>query len=67
VVSSSSVNKSKIVLLFGCRAPVILRPRPEGGYTFVMGVYIHGKIDGEAYENLDSGKVQWIDIQLNMM
>lgn len=38
----------KICLLLGCRVPVVLRQRVEGGYELVGEVYVHGIMKGEA-------------------
>ena len=38
----------KICLLLGCRIPVILRERSEGGHELVGEVYVHGIMKGEA-------------------
>ena len=38
----------KICLLFGCRVPVVLRERVDGGFELIGEVYVHGIMKGEA-------------------
>jgi len=44
----------QIALLAGCSVPIILRERergqPEAGYTLVGEAYVHGIMDGEAWD-----------------
>ena len=37
-----------VCLLLGCRVPVVLRERTEGGYELVGEAYVHGIMKGEA-------------------
>lgn len=39
----------KVCILHGFHAPVILRPRGDGSYTFVGDAYIHALMDGEVF------------------
>ena len=46
---SSAMSGDKICVLYGCHAPVILRPSPNCDmYTLVGDAYVHGLMDGEA-------------------
>ncbi|KAJ4176424.1 hypothetical protein NW767_015448 [Fusarium falciforme] len=46
-----------IAVLFGCSTPIVIRPR--GKYFQVLGeAYVHGLMEGEAMEFLNSGKAQ---------
>ena len=48
----------KICLLFGCRVPVVLRQRVEGGYELVGEVYVHGIMKGEAMAEQNHHKLE---------
>ncbi|KAK0666611.1 heterokaryon incompatibility protein-domain-containing protein [Cercophora samala] len=39
----------KVVLLRGGRVPMILRPRDDGSMQFIGEAYVHGVMDGEAF------------------
>ncbi|KAJ8131818.1 hypothetical protein O1611_g1808 [Lasiodiplodia mahajangana] len=38
----------EVFIILGCAVPMILRPRPCGGYNVVGDCYVHGVMDGEA-------------------
>jgi hypothetical protein len=40
-----------IILARGGRVPLVIRPNAKGYYTFVGEAYIHGIMDGEAFNN----------------
>lgn len=45
-----------ICILYGCSVPVILREH-SGGYMRLIGeAYVHGKMDGEAMEDMREGR-----------
>lgn len=47
----------KIAIIFGCSAPIVVRP--HGDMFQVLGeAYVHGIMDGEALENLQSGQCE---------
>lgn len=50
LASSSTLPGDKICVLHGFHAPVILRPRADGSYTFIGDAYIHALMDGEAVD-----------------
>ncbi len=46
----------------GCRVPVLLRKREEGGYEFVGDVYVHGIMNEEtkseeSYRKLEDNEI----------
>jgi hypothetical protein len=45
-----------VCILFGCTVPVILREVNTGDMVVVGEAYIHGKMEGEAIDDLDSGE-----------
>ena len=48
-MAPDDARKGDIVcLLLGCRLPVVLRKRTEGGYRLVGEAYVHGIMKGEA-------------------
>ncbi|CAH0057098.1 unnamed protein product [Clonostachys solani] len=49
----------KVVLIAGCHVPFILRPQAEGRYSVVGDCYLHGIMDGEAW---DEGRAVVIEI-----
>ncbi|CAG9986683.1 unnamed protein product [Clonostachys byssicola] len=49
----------KVVLIAGCHVPFILRPQVEGRYSVVGDCYLHGVMDGEAW---DEGRVVAMEI-----
>ena len=60
---SKGEGADKVTLLFGCSSPVLLRPRKDtDGYEFIGECYVHGIEKGQAVENLDESRVEWIDI-----
>ena len=48
-----------VAVLTGGRVPIVLRPH-EGYYTVVGDAYVHGIMDGEAFENLE--ELVWIEL-----
>ena len=44
-----------IVILLGCSAPLLLRPRDEY-YTLIGDVYLDGYMYGKGMEELEAGK-----------
>lgn len=53
----------KIFVLKGCSVPVLLRARPEGGYTVVGDAYVHWIMKGEAVR--DGQDVTWAMIEIH--
>jgi hypothetical protein len=50
----------KIAIIFGCSAPIVIRP--AGSNFQVLGeAYIHGLMDGEALDFLESGECKLQD------
>ncbi len=47
-----------VCLLFGCRVPVVLRKRTEGGYELVGEAYVHGVMKGEAMTKANGERLQ---------
>jgi hypothetical protein len=45
----STLPDDGVCILHGFHAPVILRPRGDGSYTFMGDAYIHALRDGEAF------------------
>lgn len=45
---SSTLPGDKICVLYGCHAPIMLRPRGDGSHTLIGDAYIHALMDGEA-------------------
>jgi hypothetical protein len=62
--TQNKVGREDVVaLLFGCSVPVILRPRKGAdGYELVGETYVHGIMNGEAFEGSGMEDVQWINI-----
>ena len=52
----------KIVLLLGCRLPVILRKREDESYILIGEAYIHGIMNGEAMTEANIAKLRDFDI-----
>lgn len=40
-----------LCIIWGCSVPVVLTPRPEGGYVLIGECYIHGLMDGELLDD----------------
>ncbi len=47
-----------VVILFSGNVPYVLRPKPDGTYTFMGERYLHGTMDGEAMQMLDNGALR---------
>lgn len=47
-----------VCLLLGCRVPVVLRERIEGGYELVGEAYVHGVMKGEAMTKANEERLQ---------
>lgn len=47
-----------VCLLLGCRIPVVLRERSEGGYELVGEAYVHGIMKGEAMTKQNEERLQ---------
>jgi hypothetical protein len=47
-ISESIETDDRIAIIAGLKMPVVLRPRPDGTYTFVSHCYLHGVMYGEA-------------------
>jgi hypothetical protein len=54
-----------IYLLAGCRVPLVLRPDADGGFKLVGECYIHGLMNGEAFEGLEDGSVKLEMVRLS--
>ncbi|CAI6092927.1 unnamed protein product [Clonostachys chloroleuca] len=52
-------KSDKVVLIAGCHVPFILRPQAEGRYSVVGDCYLHGIMDGEAW---DEGRAVTMEI-----
>lgn len=48
--------------LLGCRVPVLLRKREEGGYELIGDVYIHGIMDRQTLSEESCRKLEDFDI-----
>ncbi|RSL74024.1 hypothetical protein CEP53_000582 [Fusarium sp. AF-6] len=47
-----------ICILYGCSVPVVMRESGSGRYMTLIGeAYVHGKMDGEALEDFEEGKI----------
>jgi hypothetical protein len=56
----------QICVLLGCSIPLILRQRKDESSHEVIGeCYLHGFMNGEALEELDSGEFKIEDVQLS--
>jgi Heterokaryon incompatibility protein (HET) len=56
----------KICVLLGCNIPLVLRQRKdESSYEVIGECYLHGFMNGEALQELDSGKFEIEDFQLS--
>jgi hypothetical protein len=53
--SKNMLQGDCVYVLLGCSIPVVLRP-VEGGYKLLGECYIHGIMEGEAMDWLESGK-----------
>lgn len=53
-----SSKGDKVCLLLGCRVPVVLRERRDGGYELVGEAYVHGIMKGEALTNENHEKLE---------
>ncbi|KAF5549336.1 heterokaryon incompatibility protein [Fusarium mexicanum] len=45
-----------VTLLLGCHSPIVLRPRHEGGFTFVGDAYVDGIMQGEFFQTIPTEK-----------
>ena len=57
---SRAVKGDVLAVLFGCSVPVLLRPRNQErtSYAFIGECYVHGYMNGEAIQELNSGMRQ---------
>jgi hypothetical protein len=46
-----------VCILYGCSVPVVLRELSGGGMELIGAAYVHGKMEGEAIEDLQAGKI----------
>ena len=53
-----TMKGDKVCLLFGCRVPVVLRERTDGGFELIGEVYVHGIMKGEALTAKNHGKLR---------
>ena len=63
VGSRTLTRNDKIYVLFGCNVPVVLRPR-DRQYELIGECYVHGIMNGEFVNLLDSGKAQSTSVEL---
>lgn len=56
----------KLAVLDGGKVPVVLRVvgGAESRFNFITTAYVHGFIDGQAYDMMDEGKLMKKDILL---
>ena len=55
---TDSERHDLIYLIPGCNVPVVLRPSSDHSLRIVEGCYLHGYMEGEAVECLQSGLLQ---------
>ncbi|RSL63216.1 hypothetical protein CEP54_005312 [Fusarium duplospermum] len=47
-----------VCILYGCSVPVVMRESSSGRYMTLIGeAYVHGKMDGEALEDFEEGRI----------
>ncbi|KAF2737122.1 HET-domain-containing protein [Polyplosphaeria fusca] len=59
LVPQKTMEGDVIYIIAGISVPVVLRRRKEGGYKFVGESYVHGMMDGEAFEIKKQDKKDW--------
>ncbi|KAF2118915.1 heterokaryon incompatibility protein-domain-containing protein [Lophiotrema nucula] len=65
LVPSKTVEKDLICIVAGISVPVILRQRTSGpGYEFIGEAYVHGMMDGEAFEVKRRLELEWERLEL---
>ena len=58
VAPAESRKHDLIYLIPGCNIPMVIRSTPHLGLQIVGGCYLHGYMEGEAVEGLQSGSLQ---------
>jgi hypothetical protein len=50
-------NGDEIVVMLGCRVPVVLRMKEGGGWVNIGDAYVDGYIDGEGVKGFEQGNM----------
>ena len=67
-IGSSTIEPGdKVVILLGCKVPVVLRPLDQGGYKLIGESYVDGMMYGEmmmkeAGQGMSSTSIEYLDI-----
>lgn len=64
LIPAKAKEEDEIFIVAGISVPVILRPREDGTYEFVGECYVHGMMDGEAFEVKRRLDLKWKEYQL---